>query len=58
LVDGQAQFVQLGWSVQAQVGLDNVATVGQALRTPEQLNLRRGDIQATLLVSKFTRKAQ
>ncbi|HCR45988.1 MAG TPA: hypothetical protein DIW16_06150 [Marinobacter hydrocarbonoclasticus] len=58
LVDGQAQFVQLGWSVLAQVGLDNVATVGQALRTPEQLNLRRGDIQATLLVSKFTRKAQ
>jgi len=58
LIDGQAQFVQLGWSVLAQVGLDNVATVGQALKTPEQLNLRRGDIQATLLVSKFTRKAQ
>ena len=58
LVDGQTQFVQLGWSVLAQVRSDNMAVAEATSRTPEQLNLRRGGIQATLLVSKFTRKSQ
>ena len=58
LVDGQTQFVQLGWSVLAQVRSDDMAVAEATSRTPEQLNLRRGDIQATLLVSKFTRKSQ
>ena len=47
LVDGQTQFVQLGWSVLAQVRLDDMAVAEATSRTPEQLNLRRGDVQAT-----------
>ena len=58
LIDGRAQFVQLGWSVLARVRSDNLAEARPASRMPEQLNLRRDDIQVVLLVSKFNKIRQ